>query len=139
MDSGDVALVNTRTEPPVANRVLLDWPFLGYGSDHVIEFARRRLHQTYLSPTNIIILDERSNQDMTCLLLSQDVLSEDDHDFDVTRAECAWSVRGMGSNEGCGNEDGGKEPAVVTLKTIETGCVAPIASLTQTTLDMMEF
>lgn len=44
MDSGDVVLVNARTEPPVANRVLLDWLFLGYSSDQVIEFARRRLH-----------------------------------------------------------------------------------------------
>ena len=102
MYSEDVALVDTRTEPPVANRVLLNWPFLGYSSDQVIEFARRRLHQTYLSPTNMIILDERSNQDMTCLLLSQDVLSEDDHDFVQTRADF--------------------ESAVVTLKTIETGC-----------------
>lgn len=48
MDSDDVALVNTRTEPPVSNRVLLNWPFLGYSPDQVIEFARRRLHQTYL-------------------------------------------------------------------------------------------
>lgn len=102
MYSDDVALVETRTEPPVANRLLLNWPFLGYSSDQVIEFARRRLHQTYLSPTNIIILDERSNRDMTCLLLSQDVFSEDARDFVQTRADF--------------------ESAVVTLKTIETGC-----------------
>ena len=104
MTPDDVALIDTRTDSPVTNRVVLNWPFLGYSSDQVIEFARRRFHQTNLSPTNIINSDERSNQDMTRLLLSQDVLSDDLHDFVQTRADF--------------------ESAVVALKTIETGCGA---------------
>ncbi|GAB7335048.1 hypothetical protein MBLNU13_g06906t1 [Cladosporium sp. NU13] len=65
MCSNDITLIDTRTEPPVANRVLLNWPFLGYSSD-------------------------------------QDVSSDDVHGFVQTRADF--------------------ESAVVTLKTIETGC-----------------
>jgi hypothetical protein len=102
MTSGDVALVEPRTEPPVEGRLLLSWPFLGYSPNQIIDFARRRLHRTYLSPTNIVILDQRSSEDMTCLLLSRNVLSEDARDFVQRRADF--------------------ESSVVILKTIETGC-----------------
>lgn len=81
MTSGDVALVEPRTKPPVEGRLLLSWPFLGYSLNQIIDFARRRLHRTYLSPTDIIVLDQRSNEDMTCLLLSRIVSSGDARDF----------------------------------------------------------
>ena len=102
MTSGDVALVEPRTKPPVEGRLLLSWPFLGYSLNQIIDFARRRLHRTYLSPTNIIVLDQRSNEDMTCLLLSRIVSSGDARDFVQTRSDF--------------------ESSVVVLKTIEAGC-----------------
>jgi len=102
MHSDDITVLEPRTEPPVEDRFLQQWPFLGFQPSQVVDFALRRLHQTDLSPTNIIILDERSNEDSTCLLLSWNELSDDAHDFVQTRSDF--------------------QSAIVTLKTIETGC-----------------
>ena len=102
MHSDDITVLEPKTESPVEDRLLQNWPFLGFQPSQVVDFALRHLHQTDLSPTNMIILDERSNEDSTCLLLSRNELIDDAHDFMQTRSDF--------------------ESAVVTLKTIETGC-----------------
>jgi hypothetical protein len=102
MHSDDIAVVKPRTEPPVEDRFLQHWPFLGFSPSQIIDFAQRHLHLSNLSPENFVILDERSNQDATCLVLSRNVYGEDAHDFVQTRADF--------------------ESAVITLRTIEIGC-----------------
>jgi hypothetical protein len=102
MHSDDIAVVKPRTEPPVEDRFLQSWPFLGFSPGQVIDFAQQRLHLSAFSPGNLIILDERSNQDATCLLLSRNVFGEHAYDFVQTRADF--------------------ESAVVALKTVEIGC-----------------
>lgn len=102
MHSADIAALESRTEPPVAHRLVQNWPFLQFQLSQVIDFALQHLDQTLLSPTNMIVLDERSNEDSTCLLLSRNELSNDAHSFMQARSDF--------------------ESAVVTLKTIETGC-----------------
>jgi hypothetical protein len=102
MHSEDIAVIKPGTEPPVEDRFLQSWPFLGFSPSKVIDFAQQNLHLSDLSPENSIILNERSNLDATCLLLSRNVSGEHAHDFVQTRADF--------------------ESAVITLRTIEIGC-----------------
>lgn len=102
MHSTEITALEPRTEPPVKDHLHQNWPFSGFQPSQVIDFALQHLDQTDLSPTNLIILDERSNEDSTCLLLSQNELSDDAHDFMKVRSDF--------------------ESAVIALKTIETGC-----------------
>jgi hypothetical protein len=102
MHSDNIAVVKPRTEPSVEDRFLQSWPFLRFSPDQVIDFAQQHLNLSEFSPENLIILDERSNQDATCLLLSRNVPGQDAHDFVQMRADF--------------------ESAVVMLKTIENRC-----------------
>lgn len=109
MTSDDITILKPRTESPVECRLLQRWPFSGFQPSQVIDFALQHLNQTDFSPSNMIILDERSNQDSTCLLLSWKELSDDAYDVVQTRSDF--------------------ESAVVTLKAIETGCGDPDSQL----------
>ncbi|KAH0445800.1 hypothetical protein KCU90_g144, partial [Aureobasidium melanogenum] len=60
------------------------------------------LNNTDLSPTNLIILDDVTIQNDTCLLLWKDPLSDDPWSYVQVRSDF--------------------ESAIVVLKTIETGC-----------------
>lgn len=102
MHSDQVSLIQARTSSPVDEQLTRHWPFFGFDLSQVIDFTVNNLDQTYLSPTNIIVLDERSNQDSTCILLSRNPLSDDARDYMEVRADF--------------------ESSVVTLKTIDTGC-----------------
>ena len=103
MHSDQVSLIQARTSSPVDEQLIRHWPFSGFDLSQVIDFTVHNLDQTYLSPTNIIILDQRSNEDSTCILLSRNPLSDDAHDYIQVRADF-------------------DESSVVTLKTIDTGC-----------------
>lgn len=102
MHSDQVSLIQARTSSPVDEQLTRHWPFNGFALSQVIDFTVNNLDQTYLSPTNLIVLDQRSNEDSTCILLSRNPLSDDARDYIQMRADF--------------------ESSVVTLKTIDTGC-----------------
>ena len=102
MYTDEVNLIEARTTSPVDERFTRHWPFIGFNTSQIIEYAMQHLDRTNLSPTNIVVLDERSNEDQTCIVLSQNVLSDDARDYVQVRADF--------------------ESAVIVLKTIETGC-----------------
>ena len=102
MSSRDVSAIRPRTESPVDDNLLVEWPFEGSSVSQIIDFVIQHLDQTDLSPTNLVILDDLTNQNHTCLLLSRNSLSDDPRDYVQVRSDF--------------------ESAVVALKTIETGC-----------------
>lgn len=102
MTSPDISSFEPRTKAPVDDDMLKDWPFEGFSIQQVIYFAMQHLNDTDLSPTNLVILDDITNHDDTCLLLSKDTLSDDPRDYVKVRSDF--------------------ESAVVVLKTIETAC-----------------
>ena len=102
MHTTDVPTLQRRMQAPVDLALIQKLPFLGYDTDQIIAFARSHLHQSDISPTNMIILDERTNQDSTCLLLSHDQLSDDPRNYVKARSDF--------------------ESSIISLKTIETGC-----------------
>jgi len=103
MYTTDIAALRPQTQPPVNVALLRHLPFLGWDIDQIISFAHEHLHRTLFSPENIIILDERTNRDMTCLVLSQNQLNDNDpRDYVQVRSDF--------------------ESSIVSLMTIETGC-----------------
>lgn len=102
MSSRDISLIRPRTEAPVDDDLLKPWPYEGFSTQQIVDFAIQQLNDTDLSPTNMVILDDTTNQDDTCLLLSRDPLSDDPQGYVQVRSDL--------------------ESAVVVLKTIETGC-----------------
>jgi len=102
MYSTDVPTLQRRTGGPIDSALIQHLPFLGYDTDQIISFAQNHLHQSDISPTNMIILDERTNQDSTCLLISHDELSDNSRDYVQARSDF--------------------ESSIISLKTIETGC-----------------
>lgn len=84
------------------NDLLESWPFEGFSVQQIIDFAIQHLNNTDLSPTNMVILDDITNQDDTCLLLSKDPFSNDPQAYVKVRSDF--------------------ESAVVCLATIEIGC-----------------
>ncbi|CAD0087201.1 unnamed protein product [Aureobasidium mustum] len=102
MSSEDISSINPRTEAPVNDDLLETWPFEGSSVQQIIDFAIQHLNNTDLSPTNMVILDDITNRDDTCLLLSKDPFSDDPREYMQIRSDF--------------------ESAIVALKTIETGC-----------------
>lgn len=102
MSSRDISSTKPRTEAPVDDDMLKNWPFEGSSVEQIIDFAIQHLNLTDLSPTNMVVLDDITNQDNTCLLVSKDPLSDDMRSYVQVRSDF--------------------ESAVVALKTIETGC-----------------
>ena len=102
MSSTDILTLQRRTQAPVDTASLQELPFLGYDIKQIIAFAHDQLHLSDISPTNMIILDEQSNKDSTCIVLSHNQLSDDPWDFVKTRSDF--------------------ESSIISLKTIETGC-----------------
>lgn len=100
--SRDISAIKPRTEAPVDDDMLKDWPFEGSSIHQIIDFAMQHLDNADLSPTNVVVLDDITNRDDTCLLLSKDTLSDDPRDYVQVRSDF--------------------ESAVVVGKTIETGC-----------------
>lgn len=103
MHTTDIASLHPQTRAPVDLVLLVHLPFLGCNIDQIISFAHEHLHGTLYSPTNMIILDERTNRDMSCLLLSRNELNDNDpRDYVRVRSDL--------------------ESSIVSLMTIETGC-----------------
>lgn len=118
MTSDDIAVIGPRTESPIEDRLPQFSPFSSFQSTRIIDFALQYLDQTDISPSNIIILDERSYQDSTCLLLSEKGRTDDVQAFVQTRSDF--------------------KSAVVTLTTIETGCGDYESQLSTSYPDSME-
>lgn len=102
MTSRDVSSIRPRTEALVDEDLLKDWPWEGSSVQQIIDFALQYLNNTDLSPTNMVVFDDITNQDDTCLILSKDPFSNDPRTYVQVRSDF--------------------ESAVVALKTIETGC-----------------
>ena len=102
MSSRLVSSTTPRTKSPVNKNLLHDWPFERLNVHRILDFAIQHLDNTEFSPTNVIIMDDRTNQDSTCLLLSRNPLSDDPYDYLQVRSD-------FGS-------------AVVVLRSIEVGC-----------------
>lgn len=78
------------------------WPFLDYTLDQIIDFAIAEFNGSDLSPINLVILDERTNDYQTCLSLLKNEANEEAIEYVQVRSDF--------------------ESAVVVLKTVETGC-----------------
>ena len=102
LTSRDISSIAPRTTTPIPDHLLYVWPFLDYSLDQIFDFAIAELNGSDLSPTNLIILDERTNDDQTCLLLSKNEVNEETMEYVQVRSDF--------------------ESAVVVLKTVETGC-----------------
>ena len=98
----DTSFIALRITTPIPDHLLYVWPFLDYSLDQIFDFAIAELNGSDLSPTNLIILDERTNDDQTCLLLSKNEVNEETMEYVQVRSDF--------------------ESAVVVLKTVETGC-----------------
>ncbi|CAD0107163.1 unnamed protein product [Aureobasidium uvarum] len=99
--SKEISAITSETVSPVPSHHVQASPFLGYFSLQIIEFTIERLDGTDLSPTNMIILDERTNNDRTCLLLPKDEMRNDTRAYMQVRSDV--------------------ESSVIALKTVETG------------------
>ncbi|KAI5272056.1 hypothetical protein E4T47_04613 [Aureobasidium subglaciale] len=102
MNFRDITAIRSRTESPVDDDLINDWPFQSSSVEQIMDFVIQHLDQTDLTPTNLVILDDRTNRDNTCLLLSRNELSDDPRDYIQVRSDF--------------------ESAIVVLRTIEIGC-----------------
>ncbi|THV71443.1 hypothetical protein D6D28_04432, partial [Aureobasidium pullulans] len=75
--SRDISSLAPRTITPIPDHFLCIWPFLDYTLDQIIDFAIAELNGSDLSPINLIILDERTNDDQTCLSLLKNEANEE--------------------------------------------------------------
>jgi hypothetical protein len=103
MHTVDLSSLQPQTVSPVPEALIRDWPFLDCTPEQIIDFALQHLHRSDFSPTNMIILDKRTNEDRTCLLLSRDHWEKDD-------PKAYMRVRSD------------FESSIVSLMTIQTGC-----------------
>lgn len=97
MSSGLVFSITPRTESLVNRNFLHEWQCEGCDVQQILDFAIQHLDNTEFSPINLIILDNCTNQDNTCLLLSKDP-------YDYVQVRSVF------------------ESAVVVLRSIEIGC-----------------
>ncbi|KEQ91839.1 hypothetical protein AUEXF2481DRAFT_454699 [Aureobasidium subglaciale EXF-2481] len=106
MTSRDITAIRPRTESPVDDGLINDWPFQGLNVEQIMDFVIQHLDQTDLSPTNLVILDNRTNQDSTCLLLSRNELSDDPLAYIQVRSDFESAIVVLGTIEiGCGGAD----------------------------------
>lgn len=102
LTSRDISSIAPRTTTPIPDHLLYTWLFLDYTLDQIIDFAIAELNGADFSPTNMVIPDERTNDDQTCLLLSKNEANEEAMEYVQVRSDF--------------------ESAVVVFKTVETGC-----------------
>lgn len=102
MHSKDLSLLRRPTAAPVDDNLLQEWPFVDFTVDQVLEFAREELSQSDISPQNLVILDGRTNEDLTCLAICQIHIPGEHHRYRIVRSDF--------------------ESAIIPLITIETGC-----------------
>lgn len=99
--------IETGTPGPVNEDTLRDIPFTGWTVDSIIDWAQRNLLHTDLSPRSMVVLDQRSTEDATCLLITEVHSAESS---DVTwrrqRSDFASSVVSLMTLEmGCGGDE----------------------------------
>lgn len=83
----DISFIALRITTPIPDHLLHVWPFLDYSLDQIFDFAIAELNGSDLSPTNLIILDERTNDDQTCLLLSKNEVNEETMEYVQVRSD----------------------------------------------------
>ncbi|GAB7344757.1 hypothetical protein MBLNU457_3227t2 [Dothideomycetes sp. NU457] len=107
MHTTDIAALRPQTQAPVDPALLTHLPFLGWNPGQIISFAHEHLDGSFFSSTNMVILDERTNRDMTCLVLSQNELNDNDpRDYIQVRSDFESSITSLMTIEmACGGSD----------------------------------
>lgn len=96
MHTTDLAAIRPQTQAPVDPALLTHLPFLGFSTDRIISFAQQYLDESPFSPKNMIILDERTNRDKTCLVIASDELSDNyPHDYLQVRSDFESSITSL--------------------------------------------
>lgn len=94
------------TATPVNSNALDTNPFLDWTPDQILSWAEKNFKDTGLSNRNIVILDERTNDDYTCLLAAPWDFPDDHKDRLLVRSDFESSVVSLMTIEmGCGGDD----------------------------------
>lgn len=94
------------TIPPISENALSANPFVGWTTTQVLGWAKERLKEGGLSNTNIVVLDQRTNEDYTCLVASKWDAPEEHDDYLLTRSDFESSIVSLSAIEmGCGGRD----------------------------------
>ncbi|THW79908.1 hypothetical protein D6D17_09916, partial [Aureobasidium pullulans] len=101
--SRDVSSIALRTTP-IPDHFLYTWPFLDYTLDQIIDFAIAEFNGSDLSPINLIILDERTNDDQTCLSLLKNEANEEAMEYEQTVETGCGDVEGQSSTRYSGSD-----------------------------------
>ena len=84
--------LDTGTAPPVDKDVLASNPFLNWTREQVVAWTDDNLEETALSIENYIILDQRTNDDATCLLITRKEFPEETEERLFVRSDFESSV-----------------------------------------------
>lgn len=95
------------TKPPVDEDDLKSNPFNGRSTEEIIQWAQDHLKHSGLSTDNLVLLDERTRQDDTCLLVSERELPDDKSDkWLMVRSDFESSIISLMTKEtGVGGDD----------------------------------
>lgn len=95
------------TKPPVDENDLKSNPFNGRSTEEIIQWAQDHLKHSGLSTDNLVLLDERTRQDDTCLLVSERELPDDKSDkWLMVRSDFESSIISLMTKEtGVGGDD----------------------------------
>ncbi|THW73082.1 hypothetical protein D6D19_05940, partial [Aureobasidium pullulans] len=101
--SRDVSSIALRTTL-IPDHFLYTWRFLDYTLDQIIDFAIAEFNGSDLSPINLIILDERTNDDQTCLSLLKNEANEEAIEYVQTVETGCGDVEGQLSTRYSGSD-----------------------------------
>ncbi|TIA54221.1 hypothetical protein D6C79_01093 [Aureobasidium pullulans] len=101
--SRDVSSIALRTTP-IPDHFLYTWRFLDYTLDQIIDFAIAERNGSDFSPTNMVILDERTNDDQTCLSLLKNEANEEAIEYVQTVETGCGDVEGQLSTRYSGSD-----------------------------------
>ncbi|THV97065.1 hypothetical protein D6D26_06845, partial [Aureobasidium pullulans] len=102
--SRDISSLAPRTITPIPDHFLYIWRFLDYTLDQIIDFAIAEFNGSDLSPINLIILDERTNDDQTCLSLLKNEANEEAIEYVQTVETGCGDVEGQLSTRYSGSD-----------------------------------
>ncbi|KAI1474990.1 hypothetical protein F4774DRAFT_307842 [Daldinia eschscholtzii] len=88
----DVGTITKSTRPPVERPA--SYPFQGWGVEDIVKFAHDHINRSRqgIVPDNLVILDERTMEDKTCLLVTPREGSENEGELLTVRADFRSSL-----------------------------------------------
>lgn len=87
------------TVGPVDDNDLQSNPFVKWTTDQIISWAQRNLLRTDLSPRHMVILDQRTVEDATCLLVSHKDQANEDGEWQIVRSDFETSIVSLMTKE----------------------------------------